>query len=124
MGKFITGLEVEQIEDVGAEGRGTWRLLAPLTYISTAGETYTVPPGFITDFASVPRIPLIFDYLGDRGNLAGTLHDYLYTKPAVTDKGKADRLLQEALIAQGVNPVMAFCFYIGVKLGGAKYYNQ
>lgn len=123
MGKFLTLLDVEQIEDAGEQGRGLWRLTSPLIYEAEPGIQYTVPKGFITDFASVPRIPLVFDYLGDRGNLAGTLHDFFYSHPAQLTRAMADQLLKEALVAQGVSPFKAQLFYLAVRLFGAKFYN-
>jgi hypothetical protein len=123
MGKFLTDLEVRQIEDTSEQGRGTWRLLAPLRYQADNGFVYEVPVGFVTDFATVPRIPLIFDLDGDRGNLAGTLHDWLYTAPhPVASRAIADSMLREALLAQGCPSWVAWTFYIGVRIGGASHW--
>lgn len=124
MSKFLTSLQVEQIEDNGEDGRGTWRLLSPLVYQSdVAGITLTVPAGFVTDFASIPRIPLIFDWLGDRGNLAATLHDWLYTKPhPLPSRDMADEVLHEALVAQGIGLLEAESIYLGARLGGENNY--
>jgi len=125
MSEFLTKLDVEQVEDTGEQGRGTWRLTAPLVYQSdVAGKTITVPAGFVTDFASVPRIPMIFDWLGDRGNLAATVHDFLYTAPHVLNsRGLADAVLHEALLVQGVGNDEAEAIYLGVRVGGASHYD-
>jgi len=124
MGMFKTKLEVEQVEDSGEQGRGTWRLLAPLVYESdVAATTIEVPAGFITDFASVPRVPLVFDWLGDRGNLAATVHDFLYTAPHPFTRAIADAVLREALIAQGVAHEEAEAIYLGVHEFGGLYWD-
>ena len=124
MAKFLSKLDVEQVEDRREEGRGTWRLLSPLIYRSdVADDTFVVPKGFVTDFASVPRIPLAFDWLGDRGNLAATLHDRLYSKPHMVRRAMADRILLEALIVQGVPRLAALAIWLGVRIGGASHYN-
>ena len=131
MGKFLSALQVEQIDDSDAnqEGRGDWKLLSPLIYLSDAGVTFTVPAGFITDFASVPRIPLIFDMFGDRADLAATLHDWLYTADPTTklhpvpDRLTADNLLREACLAQGVDKFVADALYEGVRVGGASHWS-
>ena len=124
MAKFLSKLDVEQVEDRREEGRGTWRLLSPLIYRSdVADDTFVVQKGFVTDFASVPRIPLVFDWLGDRGNLAATLHDRLYTKPHMVRRSMADRILLEALIVQGVPRLAALARWLGVRIGGASHYN-
>ena len=124
MAKFLSKLDVEQVEDRREEGRGTWRLLSPLIYRSdVADDTFVVPKGFVTDFASVPRIPLVFDWLGDRGNLAAALHDRLYSKPHMVRRAMADRILLEALIVQGVPRLAALAIWLGVRIGGASHYN-
>lgn len=125
MSEFLTKLDVEQVEDTGEEGRGTWRLTSPLSYQSdVAGLTITVPAGFVTDFASVPRIPMIFDWLGDRGNLAATVHDFLYTAPhPLGSRALADAVLHEALLVQGVGADEAEAIYLGVRVGGAAHYD-
>ena len=123
MSQFLDSLEVEQVEDASEEGRGTWRLLADFRYLSdVAMQQFTVPQGFVTDFASVPRIPLVFDWLGDRGNLAATLHDWLYSAKPVS-RELADAILKEALLVQGVGHIEAAAIYLGVRIGGASHYN-
>ena len=125
MGGFLTKLDVEQVEDTSNQGRGTWRLTKPLVYRSVfLSRILTVSSGFLTDFASVPRIPFVFDWLGDRGNLAATLHDWMYTAPHPVDtRYVADRVFLEALLDQGVPKLAAWFIYIGVRIGGAKHYD-
>ena len=43
-------------------------------------DTITVPTGFFTDFASVPRMPFVFLLFGDVAHEAAVIHDYLYRK--------------------------------------------
>ena len=124
MNKFLTKLQVEQVEDTNESGRGSWRVISPLVYNSDKFGVITVPVGFVTDFASVPRIPMVFDWLGDRGNLAATIHDWLYTNPhPVSSREDADEILQEALIAQGVGETEAEAMFIGVRTFGELYWD-
>lgn len=55
----------------------TWRLLAPLIWNGTQDDTFVVPLGFVTDFASVPRFLhwLVLPY--GAYTRAAVLHDYL-----------------------------------------------
>jgi hypothetical protein len=131
MGKFQTDLLVRQSAQMDGQGvdsgRGDWSIAEPLVYLADSGITYTVPVGFKTDFASVPRIPLIFDALGDRANLAAALHDWLYSvgpdgKHPVPDRETADKLLREAAIAQGVSTWVADALYEGVRIGGGSHW--
>lgn len=56
MSRFLSELRIELVSDSTNSGRGTWRLTAPLVYRSDlAKQKFTVPAGFETDFASVPR---------------------------------------------------------------------
>ena len=127
MSKFLTHLDVSQTDDTSHEGRGSWVLITPLTYQSDLAGTLTVPTGFSTDFATVPRIPIVFDILGDRGNLAATIHDYMYTvsttgEHPVKDRATADAVLREALIAQGVPRWAAYLMWAGVRIGGSSFW--
>jgi hypothetical protein len=133
MGKFLSPLTVRQTaqmdSDKTAEGRGLWELVTPLEYQADDGTVYSVPIGFKTDFASVPRIPGVFDMFGDRANLAATLHDYLYSvdpttgKHPIPDREAADKLLKEASLAQGVSFEIAEMLYLGVRLGGSSHWD-
>jgi Protein of unknown function (DUF1353) len=124
MSRFLTKLDVEQVEDTSQEGRGTWKLLSPLSYESDLlGAVLTVPAGFVTDFASTPRLPFVFWFFGDRANYAATLHDWLYTPDSqgnhpVKDRATADAILKEATIAQGCPSWVAFALWAGVRVGG------
>ncbi len=119
MSMFITPLRVEMVEDTSHDGRGTWRLLEPLAYRSdVADNIFVVPAGFVTDFASVPRIPVAFFLTGDTCHEAAVLHDWLYTVHTV-DKATADKVLREAAIVCGVPAWRASLVWLGVWLGGA-----
>lgn len=124
MGQFLTKLDVEQVTDVGEQGRGSWSVTEPLVYLTDSGVKYTVPTGFVTDFASVPRLPIVFLFFGDRANESATLHDYLYTKPhdGLT-RAQADSILKEASLSQGVSAWVAWALYLGVRVGGASHWS-
>ena len=122
MSKFLTELEVTMIDDSSNEGRGTWQLEQDLLYQSdVAGVTLRVPAGFLTDFASVPRITGIgFLLAGDSCHEAAVIHDYLYrTVPHPTTRAIADKVLREAAILTGVPAWRAQIVYLGVRIGGA-----
>lgn len=65
-----------------AAGPTTWRLTSPLIWTGTEGDTFTVPIGFITDFATVPRFLhwLVLPY--GAYTRAAVLHDWLLTELA------------------------------------------
>lgn len=127
MGKFDSTVDAELISPNSNEGRGTWKLCKPLVFESDVlKDVIIVPQGFETDFASVPRLPVIFWSLGDRGDLAGVVHDYLYDKecPIKIERKTADKVLKEALISQGVPRWMAYTMYLGVRIGAKSHFRS
>lgn len=123
MSRFITDLDVRKLaRDASADRRGTWKLLSPLVYESDLlGRTVTVPWGFVTDFASVPRVPVAFLLAGDCGHQAAVIHDWLYTSHEV-DRATADAVFREALIAGGEANWRAWLMWAGVRVGGSGPY--
>lgn len=58
---------------------GRWELLTEWRYLSAVTQkAYTIFPGFTTDFASVPRVPIAYWLAGNTAHLASVVHDYLY----------------------------------------------
>ncbi|MFM0626911.1 DUF1353 domain-containing protein [Paraburkholderia xenovorans] len=94
-------MQVELLSDSTNSGRGTWRLTAPLVYKSDVAKlTFTVPAGFETDFASVPRTPVAFLPTADSAHEASAVHDWLYSERAVA-RDVADAVLREASLVGG-----------------------
>lgn len=60
----------------------TWSLLAPLVWTGTKGDTFVVPIGFVTDFATVPRILVWKTLPYGPYTRAAVLHDWLLTELA------------------------------------------
>jgi hypothetical protein len=86
--------------------------------------TITVPKGFVTDYASVPHIPFVYEILGGIGKKPAVAHDYLYGSvcaPTLRALGRAwaDRVLYAGLIAQRVETWKAWMIWIGVRAGGS-----
>jgi hypothetical protein len=73
---FDSRLRVEQV------GSGTWRLTAPLVWTGTQGDTFTVPEGFVTDFATVPRVLVWKTLPYGAYTRAAVLHDFLLVELA------------------------------------------
>jgi hypothetical protein len=70
-----TGFDSEL--SIHARTATTWVLTSPLTWTGTQGDTFVVPVGFVTDFATVPRFLhwLVLPY--GAYTRAAVLHDYL-----------------------------------------------
>lgn len=115
--RFLTTLRIERIEDRSHDGRGTWRLLDALVYYSDAHGFLVVPAGFVTDLASVPRVPFAYLLAGGVGHAAAVIHDWLYSAHPVT-RSQADEVFYEALQVLSVPRWRAWCMWAGVRIGG------
>ena len=87
-------------------------------------KSFTVPAGFQTDLASIPRafrsfIPQVGGY-----NLAAIIHDYCYRDPSMRwmDKEEADMLFRIGMEQAGVGRFRRTVIYRAVSwFGGASY---
>jgi hypothetical protein len=112
---------VLQVADDQDEGK--WILVQDLLYVSdVAKRMFTVPAGFQTDLASVPRLPLVFLLAGDCAREAAVVHDYLYSTHQV-DRATADAVLREASAVTGVPWWRRQLMYAGVRMGGASHWD-
>lgn len=118
MAEFLTNLITVKVKEPrGMFGRATWRVLAPLVYYSDVLEaTVIVPTDFETDFASVPRLPLVYALTGDTGHKSATVHDFLCRKKLV-ERDVADKVFREALQVEGVPGWRRALMYAGVRFG-------
>lgn len=95
-----------------------WILLAPLRYrLGKTDLVITIPKGFVTDLASVPRaFWSIFPKTGKYMS-AAILHDYLYAVQACT-KPQADLVLKMEMELFGVPRAQSFSIYQAVDKRG------
>lgn len=104
------------------EGRQFYRVNEPLVYRSeVASQIIKVPSGFVTDLASIPRLPFVYLLLNGLADEAGVVHDYLYSVGTLP-RDVADKVLYEACILTGVSPWKASAIYAGVRIGGKSHY--
>ncbi|TAM25989.1 MAG: DUF1353 domain-containing protein [Candidimonas sp.] len=97
--RFLSSLNTRELDENANQGRGLFELLIALGFLSIRfGRTFWAPAGTKTDFASIPRLPLIWLFLGDRYRAPAALHDYLYGSHEVPRRA-ADALLLEMCTA-------------------------
>ena len=114
MSAFLTKLNVEW-ENEDDDDVPCWKLLAPLVYRSDhLGRIISVPTGYCTDFASVPRAPIAYFLAGNAGNRAAVIHDYLITSQEVPRR-TADEVFYEALITTNVDTWRAKAMFLAVQ---------
>ena len=115
--KFLDKLKIEEIND------STFRVDKPFSYQSVFLQgIVTVPENFPTDFASVPRLPIVYSLFGDSGHMAAVIHDYIYFTALVV-RPSADRVFLEAMKASGIPLWKAYPMYLGVRAGGWMAWN-
>jgi hypothetical protein len=113
MSHFQTALVAEAVD-------GGWRLHAPLVYYSDVlGRTVTVPAGYCTDLASVPRIfRWIVPVANAKNRKAAVVHDYLCTHGdgVVKNQKQADKVFREALSVLGLGKFKSGALYYPVRI--------
>jgi hypothetical protein len=98
-----------------------WALTRPLRYHG-AQDTFTVPMGYITDFASVPRIAVWLIPTYGKWTRAAILHDWLITDALPTGMVSSvdvDGLFRRMLRELDVPPVKRWLMWAGVRWGAA-----
>lgn len=120
MAEFKSELYIKCISDK------VWMLTEPLIFESDILGTITVPAGFYTDFASVPRVPIFYLLYGDMAHRESVLHDYGYRKdssPCGTFM-QWNRVFLEAMYDRGKPFYVRYVMYLGVVLGGLVFWHK
>jgi hypothetical protein len=121
MSSFTSDLLVSPLPD----GK-RWKLVKEFSYYldEEGGETIIVPSGFITDFASVPRIFLLILPSTGRYSTASVIHDLLYTTRERSRK-ESDEIFYNGMIILGTKKWKAWIMYKSVRLfGWLNYYEN
>lgn len=137
MAKFSGCLDAVEIGEY--DGRTVHKLNSPLIWVHE-GKRVAIPAGFETDLASVPRVPIVYCWWGDRAHREAVLHDYLYRVGAsiiemgdplgylrnISDfpKEEADWLFREAMIGQGVSWTIYHPMYAAVRCAGGSSFHR
>ena len=111
MSAFLDRLIIEELDD------STFELHEPFRYQSDLAGLISVPVGFKTDFASVPRIGMIYALLGDCAHEPAVIHDWLYYAD-LADRSVADDVLLEAMGVIGLPWWRRYPIWLGVRAGG------
>jgi len=134
-GKLVLVLLDNKFSPAVRRGRSLWGLQRDLTYrTGEPGEIITVPAGFVTDLASIPR--WCWTLLPPDGPWvkAAIVHDFLYatrgtgqwkrrsdgiTRAQPYSRREADDIFREALENRGVDALRRFILWAAVRVGGA-----
>lgn len=127
----LRALAPEEVRNAESS-RQLYQLREEFRYLSDLFGEIAVPVGFVTDFASIPR--LAFAYLDPEDPVilfASVVHDYLYTRMGDLGLGTrftftredADKVLREAMLVCGARATQAWVVYQAVRLGGGSHWN-
>lgn len=99
-----------------------WILMEDLVYVTRNFDKITVPKGFVTDFASIPR-PL-WSIVGEPSGPwapAAVVHDFCY-RTKFLSRVEADQLFRDACIELGVRRTKAWVMWLALRSAGWKAY--
>lgn len=122
--RFITP---ELVAELKSGRDDVWVLTRPLIYYSAVlHTTIIVPDGFETDYASVPRLPIVYAIWGNRAHREATIHDYLFRSDAVpaTTFMVANRIFLEAMECLGKPAYIRYPMYWAVCVGSHSQYHR
>lgn len=98
-----------------------WLLLSDFRYLDAEVGLITVPAGFKTDFASIPKIFWNLLPATGRYGRAAVVHDWLYYKGRAgqtpVTRGQADAVFRRAMAEEGVGAFTRTLIWAAVRLG-------
>ena len=121
--EFLTTIDVRYIDGV------KWQLTAPYYAVVThKDDSYRIikaPSGFITDFASIPRMPLVFLRFAGMAGLPALAHDVLYSEGgSEDDRTYADLVFLQGMIDSGMDKIDANAMFQAVRVFGLSSFNK
>lgn len=119
----VTFLTIPRLD---VDGKDAWVLVDPFDvridddYLTP--PTYiTIPAGFKTDLASVPRLPGAYLLFGGRARRSAILHDYLYSMQY--PRAWADQVFRVAAENE-TGAFVRWMMWAGVRVFGGTYYRS
>ncbi len=130
---ILRSLSVQEIKRAGRAGTQLYEIREPFSYRSSVlyGHIVTVPAGYVTDFASIPRIA--WNILDPESPIIGwpsVIHDWLYSNHGKLPDGftyareNADEVLREAMELQGAGAFIRSAVFNAVQLFGKSHWKS
>ena len=106
----------------GGDKSTRFELAAPHSFVHIDGTEITIPVGYASDFASVPRVLWVLIPPHGRSAVASVVHDYLY------DNRIGTRLDADLLFFRDLNPVVpswqSLVMFLSVRLFAQKWWDK
>ncbi len=114
MSKFTAPLIVECIDGTN------WKLHESFNFYleGDVHKIIVVPKGYVTDFASVPKILRIFAKNSELFNKASILHDFLYDGTTGYSRENCDEFYRDGMRVFGMSDFRSNIFYKMCRLFG------
>lgn len=113
MSAFLTELRIVNVDDAND------KLTRSLVFESDVlKRKIKVPRGFVTDYASVPRLPVAYLLAGGEARKAAVVHDYLYRNQGLCTRAQADAVFEEAMRVTGQPWWRRKLMWLGVRTFG------
>ncbi len=139
--KFLSSLRVEHLTpaEIRQLGRSALRPHVKLTermHFEHGDKVYEIPAGYISDFASVPKLFwALFPPSDPHYSRAAVIHDwgydtggvYVREHPCFTDRfvrAQVDDLFREAMVALGCRVTLRLPVYAAVRAWGWRYFGR
>jgi hypothetical protein len=85
--------------------------------------TFIIPEGTLTDFASVPRLPVVYRIFANKAKKSAIWHDWIYgSHPEGFTRKMADDAFLDAMRAEKLPEWVCLAMYAGVRVGGGSHY--
>lgn len=118
---YKSDLYVEMLEQQSRSGRQLWRLTEDLIYYSERfKKDYIVRKGYITDFITLRRYPIVYMLIAEAAHRPPVTHDGCYDL-RLCSKADADLIFYDALLEEGVGKIKANAMYYAVKFFGGRH---
>lgn len=100
-----------------------WKLKEPVVYQTKTGEKITVPVGFVTDLAQIPRTLWFLYAPFGKYQKSAVVHDYLYRFQKKSRK-EQDKIFYNAMKSDGVATGIRHLIYRFVRMFGWFAWNK
>ncbi len=118
-------VSVNHREELERDGRTTVVVLNPFSYFHEGTRrTIVVPPAYVTDFASMPRIARWIIPPFGRHAIAAVVHDWLYSVGQPSLRAEADDIFRDALMELKVEAARVQAMHAAVRAFGGKAYDR
>jgi len=109
---------------IGDVRHDKWEVVEDFKFaIDRTNDVITIPKGFVTDLASIPRIAYTFFPRSVKFDLAGCVHDYLYSI-GYKDRKVSDLIMKDILkLIFDIKRIYNQMYY-AVRIGGRNRYGK